>query len=78
VLGNFTVGDALHRQLDTVTVGRRGERIAALRAIAVGGGEPDVDVLPREVPRPAGQVEDERAGRRRLVAVLGQAGDPPG
>ena len=44
---------------------RRGaaERVAALGAVAVLGGQPHVDVLPGQVPRPARHVEHEGAAR---------------
>ncbi len=74
---DLTVGNTLDGDLHAVAVRGGGEGVAALGTVAVGGGEPDVDVLAREVSRPAGEVEDERAGRRCLVAELGEPGLTP-
>ena len=78
---HLAVVDALDGQLERVALGRRGDRVRALRLVAVLGGQPHVDVLAGAVPRPPGHVEHERARARRLgddrrarVAVAPAAG----
>ena len=63
---DLAVVEALDGELDAGAVGRRGDRVAALRLVAVLGGQPDVDVLPGAVTGPVGHVEDERLGAGRL------------
>ncbi len=57
---DLAVVEALDRQRERGSLGRRGDRVRALGDVAVLGGQPDVDVLPRAVPGPAGHVEDDR------------------
>ena len=60
-----------------VRLRRAGDRVVALRRVAVLGGQLDGDVLAGEVPGPAGDVEDERAGGRGLVPGLLDGRDQP-
>src|SRR5215831_20129673 len=43
--GNLTVGDVIHHQLELRRYRRRADRIAALRLIAIGRGQADIDML---------------------------------
>jgi hypothetical protein len=74
---HLAVLDALHRQLEPVVFGPRRERVRALRLVAVLRGQTDVDVLPGEVPRPLGQVDNEGLRARRFGADLADRGDLP-
>ncbi len=60
-------GQLNHGELGAAVCWRPGDRVAALRGVAVGGGELDVDVLPGQVAGPAGDLEEQRAGGRGLV-----------
>ena len=56
--------DELHGDLDSVSVLRSGDRIGALRLVAVFGGEADVDVLAGAVAGPSGDIQHDRANPR--------------
>jgi hypothetical protein len=58
VRGHLAVVQALHGQLHAAAIGRRGDRVAALGRVAVGGGQAHVDVLARQVAGPARHVQD--------------------
>ena len=58
--GNLAVLEPLDRKRDASADGRRGDRVASLRLIAVLGRQPNVDVLAGAVAGPAGHVEDDR------------------
>ena len=75
---HLAAGYPLHAQLHLVAIGRRGDRVASLHRVAVGGGQPHVDVLSGQVPRPTRHVEQQGAGAAGLVVGFGQLGDPPG
>src|SRR5829696_9487713 len=66
VRGDLAVLEALDGQPDERVAGRRRDRVAALRLVAVLGGQADVDVLPGAMPGPAGDVETDRLDARRL------------
>jgi len=70
--------DLLHRELDPTAVGRPGQGVGALRGVAVVSGEPDVDMLPGQVPGPVGDVEHQGHRQRRFPARLEQGRPPPG
>ena len=59
-------------------LGRGGDRVAALGLVAVLRGEPDVDVLARQVAGPARDVEDERGRPAGLGHPLDDLRGPPG
>ena len=59
---DLAVVDELDRELERVELGRRGDRVRALRLVAVLGGQAHVDVLAGAVPGPA------RARRARACA----------
>ena len=63
---DLAVVDELDGQLQRVELGRRGDRVRALRLVAVVRGEADVDMLAGAVSRPPGHVERDRARPRRL------------
>src|SRR4051794_3234823 len=79
---DLAVVDELDGDLQRVELGRRGDRVRALRLVAVLGGQPDVAVLPRPGARPVGDVERQGARPRRLGDDLaprrGAPGEPPG
>jgi hypothetical protein len=74
---DHAVPQTLDGQLDAGAVGHRCDRVAALRLIAVLGGEADVDVLPRPMSGPAGHVEGDRPDARRLGDDVDDLRDPP-
>jgi hypothetical protein len=55
---------ALDRDLQSVAVGRRSQRVAAGGLIAVLRRQADVDVLARQMAGPLVDPEDQRAGAR--------------
>src|SRR2546430_215128 len=55
----------------------RGDRVAALRLVAVLGGQPDVEVLAGPVPGPTLRLEQERANPWRLLDRSRHLGDEP-
>ena len=57
---------------------RGGDRVAALRLVAVLGGQADVEVLAGSVTGPAGDVEDDRPDARRFGHEVDDLGDEPG
>src|ERR671923_46943 len=68
----------LERQLDLADVERRrGDRVRALRAVAVRRREPDVVVLARQVLHPHRHLEPERLHARRLHLHVGDGRDLP-
>ena len=58
------------------SAGRR-NRVAALRLVAVLGGQADVDVLAGPVARPARDVEHEARDPRRLRHALDELREEP-
>jgi hypothetical protein len=58
-------------------VGRPGDRVAALRLIAVFASQSYVDVVPGEVARPAGAIEDDASHSFGLFDNLRCSGDQP-
>src|SRR6478736_2694301 len=72
--GDLALLEPLDRERDAGAVGRRGDRVASLRLIAVLRRQPNVDVLAGAVVAPAGDVEDERLDVRRLDDDLDQFG----
>ena len=78
VLGDLTINQAFHRHRQRFAgVGRRRDRVAALRPIAVAGGETDIDVLPREVARPPRHSEDDAADPSRFIDDIGDVAEAP-
>ncbi len=66
---DLAVLDPLDGQVDLAAALRlRGDRIAALDAVAVGGRETKVDMLAGAMARPVREGEGERPHRRRFVA----------
>src|SRR6202011_6107269 len=76
--GDLTVVDADDGQLEACAVWRRCDRVAALRLVAVFGGQADVDVLPGAVSGPAGDVDGDRLDARRLDDDVDDLRDLPG
>ena len=74
----FAVLEPLDRQNLVVVLGRGRQRVAALRLVAVLGGEAHVDVLAGAVSGPVGAVEDDAADPRSLVDQLENRGELPG
>ena len=58
---DLAVVESLDRERERGILGRRGDRVAALRLIAVLRRQPHVDVLTRAMAGPAGSVEHERS-----------------
>ena len=75
---HLAVADALDGQLELCRAWCRRERVAALRLITVLGGQPDVDVLPREVAGPVRDVRAYRLDAWRLRDDLHGLRDLPG
>jgi hypothetical protein len=73
---DLTVRQPLDRDRQ-LFVGRRSDRVAALRLVPVLGGQADVEVLAGLVSAPAAGVEQERSNPRRLVDLRGHLGDEP-
>jgi len=63
---------------DSSAVGRRGDRVASFRLIAVLGRQPNVDVLAGAVAAPAGDVEDDRLDAGCLGDGLDELCELPG
>jgi hypothetical protein len=74
---HLAVVEPLHRQRQTLVLGRGRDGVRALRLIAVLGGQPDVDVLPGDVPRPLGHVEHDRARASGLFGHAEHRRQPP-
>jgi hypothetical protein len=74
---DLAVVDALDGQRQRRVLRRGGDRVGALRLIAVLGGQAHVDVLARHVPRPAGHLEPDRHRLPRLLDDLAHGGDAP-
>ena len=74
---HLALGDALDGERQCAGRRRRGDRIAALRLIAVLGGEPHVDMLAGFVARPLRHIEHQAAHARRLLDDLAQRRDHP-
>jgi hypothetical protein len=64
---DLAILESLDRQRERTLLGRRRDRIAALRLISVVGGEAYIDVLPSAMAWPAGHVETQRWYSRRLL-----------
>ena len=62
---DLAVVDALDGQLEPRVLGGGGDRVGALRLVAVLGGQAHVDVLAGDVAGPAGDVEHDRARAAR-------------
>ena len=75
---HLTVVEALDGEVQPLTVGRRGDGIAALGPVPVRRGEPDVEVLARPVARPPGDEQAQRPHGRGLVGGRHDLGEPPG
>ena len=75
---NLPLEDLLDGQLDGRTGPGRGDRVRPGGAIPVRRGQPDVQVLPGQVPRPVRYVEHDGPGGRRLLPHLGDGADLPG
>src|SRR5262249_31740338 len=56
---NLSIIHALHGQAEQFIFGRRGDRIAALRLVAVCGRETNIDMLARQVSLPSGYVQHQ-------------------
>jgi hypothetical protein len=56
---NLSIIHALHGQAEQLIFGRRGNRIAALRLVAVCGRETDIGMLARQVSLPIGYVQHQ-------------------
>ena len=74
---DLAVVEPLDRQDEIAVLGRRGDRVAPLRPIAVLGGQADVDVLSGSMPRPVRRVEDDALRARRLVDPLDHGRELP-
>ena len=59
VWGHLAVDDALHDKVNTPLFWRGGDGVAALRLISIRSGQPNIDMLSRQVARPFGNVERE-------------------
>ena len=75
---NLAFLQALHGQRDCAVLGRRGDRVAALRLVPIFGREPDVDVLAGQVAGPLGHLEDQRADVRGLRDEFAHPAQTPG
>jgi hypothetical protein len=76
--GYLAVVEPLDGERDASAVGRRGDRVASLRLIAVLGGQPNIDVLAGPVAGPAGYVEDDRLDAGCLGDGLDEFRELPG
>ena len=74
---DLAVVQPLDRQRERAVLGRGRDRVAALRLVAVLGGQPDVDVLAGAVPGQSGRAERERLDPRRLVDRADDVGELP-
>jgi hypothetical protein len=74
---DLAVVDALDRQREPRVIWRRGDRVGALRLVAVVRRQAHVDVLARLVAGPLGNVEHDRPGRRGLVDDLADVRGTP-
>jgi hypothetical protein len=61
---HLAVLQPLDGQFDVLAVGGRADRVGAAGLVAVGGREPDVEVLPGEVTGPAGHAQRDQSGGR--------------
>jgi hypothetical protein len=78
VRGHLAIGDALDGQRQPLTDVRRGrDRIAALRLVAVVGGQTNIHMLAGSVPRPARHVQDDAANAWGLVDELSDVAKAP-
>src|SRR6516164_10170515 len=68
---------SLHRQSDQSILGGRGDRITALRLVAILGREPNVHMLARQVSLPSGDLEKKTFDARRFDDDLTHCGSPP-
>ena len=59
--------EAFDDQFDRVAVRGGSDRVAALRLVAVGGGQPDIDMLPGDEGERIGRPDEEALHRRGLV-----------
>ena len=75
--GHLAVVQPFDEQLDQRVAGRGGHRVRALGGVAVLGGQADVNVLAREVPRPVGDVQDQPVHPRGLRPVVQHPGLQP-
>jgi hypothetical protein len=62
---DLAVVEPFYGDRDRLAVGRC-DRVGAFRGVAVLGGQPDVQMLPRLVARPVGYLELDRADRVRF------------
>jgi hypothetical protein len=74
---DLAVVDPLDGQREPALLGAGPDRVGALRLVAVGRGQADVDVLAGDVARPVREVEHDRDRVRVLLHDLGDRADPP-
>src|ERR687898_659290 len=74
---NLPVIDPLHRQRHLRALRRRRDRIRALGLVAVLCGEPNVDVLAGNMPRPPRHVQHDGLGPRCLLDEAADGCDLP-
>src|SRR6476620_10271163 len=74
---DLAVGQGLHGDREAVVFRSRRDRVAALRLVAVLGGEAHVDVLSRPMTGPVRHVEDDAPHARRLVDQLDDVAEHP-
>ena len=74
---HLAVRDALDGEAHAAAVRGRGDRVAALRLVAVLRGQPDIDVLAGQMTWPLGHIEHEAAGPGRLGDQVDDPGDLP-
>ena len=74
---DLSVGDLLHGELDALTVGRSAQRIAALRAVPVLGGQLEINVLTGQVAAPTRHGKPDRLRRRGLGFRVHHTRNPP-
>ena len=75
---DLAIVDPLDGDGDAVPIGRGRDRVAPLGLVAVLRGQPDVDVLTRQVTGPVRDLQHEASDARRLVDQLEDRGDLPG
>lgn len=73
----LAVVEPLDQEVQLRELGRRGQRVAALRAVAVFRGQADVDVLAGQVAGPVRDVEHQTVHPGRLGPVDAYRGPPP-
>ena len=66
---DLAVVEPLDGELEAAVLGRRGDRVAALRLVAVLGGQPDVDVLAGAVAGPVGRRRSRASSRCGVSAT---------